>query len=641
MFIFSKQNSVRNIFFIAQNLKAQQERFNIILKNRKWIIQRSKLESCIRFWPFPKRLMIQSSLTSFTFQKKREFKTAQNFFHKIKIKSLQKQKDKNQKIYLYLVKIRLSRDRRTLREQMEILKKIRDHEFNKQNYSIDDYDESKKKLIIKISWDKKIIEFLKFLVHLTALDERYTQCGSNSLNLLVQMKVDVREQNFENIRIRNTSLFGGNFVRCNFNGSEFDNVDISGMNMNQAQLFNCKWKNIKIHELNKLDGHGGFVYSVQFSPDSKSLASCNDDNSIILWVVKTGKVKFIIKDKKEVKQICFSPNNTTLAFISGKFVYLWNLKSRKQIKKLDGHSNDVSSICFSPNGTILATGSGDNSICLWDVKIGQQKAKLDNHQYAVYSICFSPDGTTLASGIGDNSIWLWDFKTGQQKAKLDGHQYEVCSICFSPNGTILATGSGDNSICLWHVKTGQLKAKLDGHSNTVYSICFSPDGATLASGSSDNSVRLWDVETGQQKAQLNGHSGTVIQSVSLLMVLYWRLVVQITLSVYGMLRQDNKKPNQMVIHHQFIQFVTLLMVLHQHLVVMITLFVYGMLRQDNKTYLQIIVIKMLQQNLTLQKFIIIFFQTVVLIFHCSQLPLILLFQKFLKIPIQMLKDLQF
>ncbi|CAD8159464.1 unnamed protein product [Paramecium octaurelia] len=56
----------------------------------------------------------------------------------------------------------------------------------------------------------------------------------------------------------------------------------------------------------------------------------------------------------------------------------------------------------------------------------------------------------------------------------------------------------------------------------------------------------------------------------------------ITLSVYGMLRQDNKKHNQMVIRKQFYQFVSLLMELHQHLVVMITLSVSGMLRQDNK-----------------------------------------------------------
>ncbi|CAD8215568.1 unnamed protein product [Paramecium octaurelia] len=65
------------------------------------------------------------------------------------------------------------------------------------------------------------------------------------------------------------------------------------------------------------------------------------------------------------------------------------------------------------------------------------------------------------------------------------------------------------------------------HYGSVNSICYSPDGTTLASGSGDN------------------------------------------LSDYGTLLQDNKKPNQMVIHMLLIQFVTLLMVLLQHLVILL------------------------------------------------------------------------
>ncbi|CAD8183825.1 unnamed protein product [Paramecium octaurelia] len=328
----------------------------------------------------------------------------------------------------------------------DVLKKVMDHDFNTQNYSMDDYEEFKKDLITKVSMNKKIIEFLKFLVHLTALDETYIQCGSNSLHLLLLMKVDLREQSFENIRIRNTSLDGGNFVRCIFNGSEFDNVSISGMNLNQAQMFNCNWKNIKIHELNKLDGHSRRVNQVCFSPDGKSLASCGDDNKIILWDVKTGKIKSKIKVKEVVKSVCFSHNASTLAFSSGRF------ENKKQyqmviLKQL--------SICYSPDGTTLASGSRDNSIRLWDIKTGQQKAKLDGHSSRVNSICYSPDGTTLASGSWDNSIRLWDVQTGQQKAQLVGHSNAVLSICYSPDGNTLASGSSDNSIRLWNVKTSK------------------------------------------------------------------------------------------------------------------------------------------------------------------------------------------
>ncbi|CAD8129359.1 unnamed protein product [Paramecium sonneborni] len=108
------------------------------------------------------------------------------------------------------------------------------------------------------------------------------------LNILVEMKVDLTNQLFERIRIENTSLIRGNFVRCNLNESEFNNVDISGMNLNGALLQNCKWKNIKIQELNKLNGHTGSVLSISLSPDGTTLASGSSDKSIRLWDVKSG-----------------------------------------------------------------------------------------------------------------------------------------------------------------------------------------------------------------------------------------------------------------------------------------------------------------------------------------------------------------
>lgn len=82
---------------------------------------------------------------------------------------------------------------------------------------------------------------------------------------------------------------GANFVRSNLSGSEFDNVDIRGMNLNGAILFNCKWRNLRIQEINKLDGHTNKVNSVCFSPDGSTVASGSSDKSIRLWDVKTGQ----------------------------------------------------------------------------------------------------------------------------------------------------------------------------------------------------------------------------------------------------------------------------------------------------------------------------------------------------------------
>ncbi|CAK73574.1 unnamed protein product (macronuclear) [Paramecium tetraurelia] len=494
----------------------------------------------------------------------------------------------------------------------DILNNVKDHDINQQTYSLKDKEEIQKELIIKIQWEKKIIIFLRFLVHLTAFDERYIQCGSNSFHLLVYMKNS------------NTSLIGANLIRCDLSGSEFENIIISGMNLNQAKLFNCKWRNIGIDEEIMLYGHGDQVNKVCFSPNGKSLASCSSDNSIKLWDFKTGKIKSFLFGESELKSVSFSQNSTTLASCSGTFVYLRNLKTGKQISKLIGHIDIINSVCFSPNGTTLASGSDDNCIRLWDVKRGEQKARLDGHSDGILAVCFSHDGNTLASGSNDNSICLWNVKTAQKMLELEGHEDCVNTVCFSPDGTTLASGSYDKSIRLWDVKTGQLILKFKGLEDSVNTVCFSPDGTTLTSGSSDHSIRLWDVKTGQQKFELEGHEDCInsvcfspdgttlasgsydksiyvygmlrqdykkqnqmvirvvlIRSVTPLMVLHQHPVVMITLSVSGILRQDKNKPNQKVMQAGQIQFASPLMVLHQHLVVMINLSVYGMQSQAN------------------------------------------------------------
>ncbi|CAD8209585.1 unnamed protein product [Paramecium octaurelia] len=398
-----------------------------------------------------------------------------------------------------------------MQQTLDLLSILKENSFSAIDYSPNFFSETKKYLKQKIQKNQKIIELLKFLVYLTAIDATYIICGSNSLNLLVEMQVDLTSHNFQKIRIKNTSLIGGNFAKCNLSQSEFYNVNINGINLNGALMFDCKWKNLKTSDLFSLDGHQKGVISVCFSPDGTTLASGSEDASIRLWDIKTGQQKAILDGHQgEVKSVCFSPDSTTLA--SGNednSIRLWDVQTRQQKIKLEGHLKAVTSVNFSPDGATLASCSRDKSVRLWDVKQGQQKAKLDGHQKAVTSVNFSPDGTTLASCSRDKSIRLWDVKQGQQKVILDGHYMFVTSVNFSPDGTTLASGSGDKSISLWDVKTGQQKAKLYGQSDGILSVNFSPDGKTLASGSFDYSIHLWDVKTGQQKVKLDGHSGSI------------------------------------------------------------------------------------------------------------------------------------
>ncbi|CAD8075031.1 unnamed protein product [Paramecium sonneborni] len=73
-------------------------------------------------------------------------------------------------------------------------------------------------------------------------------------NFINEGEEDFQQPKPLSISKKNTSQIGVNVKRCNFNEFKFENIDISGTNLNGGLLFNSKRKNIKFHELNTLDG---------------------------------------------------------------------------------------------------------------------------------------------------------------------------------------------------------------------------------------------------------------------------------------------------------------------------------------------------------------------------------------------------
>jgi WD40 repeat protein len=238
------------------------------------------------------------------------------------------------------------------------------------------------------------------------------------------------------------------------------------------------WRQFHDQPIRTFTGDTSFVVSVAFSPDGRTLAAGTSTRippqkltpgkitlgkSIIkLWDVTSGQELRTLAGHTTgwVKTVAFSPDGRTLASASGdNTIWLWEVASGRELRILTAHTGQVLSVAFSPDGATLASGSSDHTIKLWELPGGTQSRTLTGHTDFVLSVAFSPDGRTLASGGW--SVWspywgwdyaaikLWDVASGRELRTL--HENDVYSVAFSPDGRTLASSSQSDTIRLWDV----------------------------------------------------------------------------------------------------------------------------------------------------------------------------------------------
>jgi WD40 repeat protein/transcriptional regulator with XRE-family HTH domain len=272
----------------------------------------------------------------------------------------------------------------------------------------------------------------------------------------------------------------------------------------------------------------GFVNSVAFSRDGRTLARGDSDGTVRLWDIADpahpralgqpltgGPRERVAGAAAGVTSVVFSPDGHTLASSDNGTVQLWAVADPAHPRPLGqvppggaGVFGAVDSVAFSPDGNALATGSQaigpvglDSTIQLWDIADPTRPKRLDQSLASgtpVNSVAFSRDGRTLASGNSDGTVRLWDIADPARPrpfGPIQARGTSVQSVVFSPDGHTLAGGSLDGTIRLWDLADpahpqplGPIQA-----GGAVDSVAFSPDGQTLAGGSLDGAIRLWDV----------------------------------------------------------------------------------------------------------------------------------------------------
>ena len=244
-----------------------------------------------------------------------------------------------------------------------------------------------------------------------------------------------------------------------------------------------------------LTGHTGFIKGLRFLEDSKTLISGGNGGTIRLWDIDTRTEQIIeIKLPGFTSALTFSRDGKTIGMEYRSQVRLWNTDTQNFSTPLTGHKSHVLTVAFSPDDTRLASGSAGGEVILWDVQNRHHFSTLDSHTDQVKAVVFSSDGKKFASASKDGTVHLLDLQTEKKAVLPTEPNSSVEALTFSPDSSTLVSTRRDGIVQLWDANTYQHIADFIGARGTM-GLAFSPDGKTVVTGSRGGLIQLWDVDT--------------------------------------------------------------------------------------------------------------------------------------------------
>jgi len=278
---------------------------------------------------------------------------------------------------------------------------------------------------------------------------------------------------------------------------------------------------------------------LKFTPDGKNLLVSYSAGYpykkpyiLALWDIQTSTAEILEHRDKSSFEFKFSSDGRYLIESTGLENQLWDIYSRKFIRKIREHSALDFMPYFSDDGRLLGTmGTPVGKVSktktgevvdTWSLIDEEHKVpKWINRRYKLHvkekdSIAnfkqYSPKITALSflgkekivSGGKDAVVRIWDVKSGAliNTIQLEDDNNSLHSIAVSSDDKYIAVGYLDGDVPVISVDRGVVITELKGHRpgfskpgepsvHNKISVAFSSDSQLLSTAGSDGVVKMW------------------------------------------------------------------------------------------------------------------------------------------------------
>lgn len=208
--------------------------------------------------------------------------------------------------------------------------------------------------------------------------------------------------------------------------------------------------------------HDGYVSSLCFIGDDRTLVSASGDSFVKVWDVGEKRCKNKLTHAADVLSVAAHPDDPNLIIAGGSDLEcrIWDIRMYRPAAIFEGADSDVEHVAFNPAmPTFFVSASADGVCRIYDYRhTGSRPVVATPTQpFPLNTAVFSPDGRWLLAARQNPRWVIYDAYSGKEVKEIEGHADVISCLSVSPvtnsNGTFtVCTGSWDNSVMLWEVQ---------------------------------------------------------------------------------------------------------------------------------------------------------------------------------------------